>query len=247
MNRQSILSLAMIFSMQLLLGQNSVQNLDLDGDLEKWSDEYTGLEYSGLYEGKFYLPKFAPRIGGTHLYYKDSHWMTGAIKFRGLEYKDVDVQYDIYSDVLVMLNRAAFPTQSIMPTQSQIEHFTIDNARFKYFKENGSPPLGGGFYEVIQEGSRVSVIAKRIKLRDNKGTVVEFMDKAIYYKQHDKYFLKVGDQYHLFRNKKKFYSLFKEQKSELRKYIKANRLLIKPGSDTHIRSLAEFCNELVGK
>ena len=245
MNRPSLLSCLLIL-VHCLFGQSSSQNLDLDGDLETWSDEFTGQEYAGLFEGRFYLPKFAPRIGGTHLYFKDSHWLTGEVKFRGFEYKNIDLQYDIYGDVLVVLNRAAFPTQSIKPTQSQIEHFILDNSIFKNLTKN-PPPLGSGFYEIIQEGSYVSVMVKRMKLRDTKGTAVEFMDKAIYYKQDDKYFLKVGDQYHQFRNKQKFYSVFKEQKSELKKFIKTNRLVIKSGNDAHIKSLSEFCNELIGK
>jgi len=246
MKRLAIIGLTFI-SIHFSMCQNTLNGLDLDRELGKWHDETVGKEHSGLYEGVFYVTKFAPRIGGTHLYYKNSHWSKGNIKFRGQEYKDIDLQYDLYSDVLVVLNRASFPTQSIKLPQSQIENFVLGNSMFRYFQESNAPPLGVGFYEILYEGTKVSLFSKRIKLRDNKGTAVEFRSKAIYYKESDRYFLVVDGEYHLFRNKQKFYKLFKKHKSDLRKFIKSNHLRIKHGNDSDLKQLAQFCNVLESK
>jgi len=243
MKKATYLTLVLGLISYSLIAQNSTNDFDLDGDLAKWNDEIIGKEYLAIYEGEYYIPEFAPRVGGTHLYYKDSQWLRGAIMFRGQEYQDIDFQYDLYSDVLVVLNRAAFPTQPLRLPQAQIQYFEIDKSLFRYFNEAEAPSFGKGFYEVLYEG-KLSVIAKRKKLRDSKGTAVEFMRYAIYYKESDRYFLQMDGEYYPFKSKKNFYALFKPQKSEIKKFIKSNRLKIKPGNDVDIRRLAQFCNEL---
>lgn len=225
-----------------LIGQNAIRELDLDSALSKWYDRLVGDNYNGLYEGSTYVLKDPTSIRVsttssviTHPFFGTPRWVLGDIKFGGQVYKEVDMQYDVYNDVLIVLKK---PAQAMKISQPNVEYFEMGDARFVYLDEAQAPSLGAGFYEDIFISPQIAVVVKREKIRNADSRVKEYVND-------DKYYVRRDGEFHFFLAKKKIVSLFKENKAEIRKFIKANRLKIAPGSDADLRILAQFCDQFL--
>lgn len=236
-----VLLMLFISLSNLCAAQNTidVNNLSLDGDLSEWYDSQVGHENTSLFIGTLAYPEKAALVG--HPNHKSATWLTESIRYRGETFHNVSLIYDLDQDLLYIKNTIypTYSTQPILPIQNQVEWFEINGDLFKYIPK-AIGLLSPGFFQIIHEGSELSLIIKRskiVKIGGNKG--------ASEYQQLNRYFLEKNGNYLRFKSKNSLLKLFPENKKLIRKYIRQNNLkILKPGHDHHLKMVIQYCESL---
>ena len=117
-----------------------------------------------------------------------------------------------------------------------MQSFELNGEKFKRLKVP-SAPENPGFYQVLHEGNELHLYAKRIK--------EEIVRTTLDYRQRDKYFLMVNGIKYDIKNKASFLKVFPDRKSEIRKFVKRNGIIVKVGMDTELKMLTAYCEELL--
>ncbi len=222
--------------------QYQLGDLDLDGNIAAWYDLTNGIRNYELFEG-VYVP-IETRSPFSHQFFGENNWTVGSIVFAGKTFSNVQMLYDINQDFLIVrnLNPTDPSSQSLKINQDKIESFTLQNTFFRNIQTGKHSTLKSGIYEVIYEGEIAGVFVKRIK--DDK-VMDDGFERGIYYYEKNRYFLVRGDSYFPYRGKNTFFQAFREFKPQIKAFVKRNGLILKKGNDAHIKSLIEYCEELI--
>jgi len=198
-------------------------------------------QQSKLFNGAFY-EFYLPRITGS-AYFKDSQEFTkGSVVYDGFLYEDVPLLYDLHRDLVVsVFYEGNFKFNLI---SEKVTEFKIDNHHFVYLnKELDSAKSVGktGFYDRLYNG-KIKIYSKRTKLlqevNDSRYARQFFVSKNFYYVEKDKTlysFSKLGS----------FLSLFKNEKAEMRKYLKKNDINFKDNPEHAMVLLAGYYDNLL--
>lgn len=198
-------------------------------------------QQSKLFNGAFY-EFYLPRITGS-AYFKESQEFTkGSVVYDGFLYEDVPLLYDLYRDLVIsVFYEGNFKFNLI---SEKVAEFKIDNHHFVYLNKelDSSKSVGKtGFYDLLYNG-KIKIYSKRTKLlqevNDTKYARQFFVSKNFYYLEKDKTlysFSKLGS----------FLSLFKKEKSEMRKYLKKNEIRFKDNPERAMVLLADYYDTLL--
>jgi hypothetical protein len=164
-----------------------------------------------IYNGREYQ-LYRPLVK-EHPYFLSDDFIDSELIFEGNTYKRVATLYDLSNDKLIIQNPNTGVAIEIAANKT--EQFTIEQHKFVYLKNNLSPEMTEGFYEVIYEGN-MTLYAKRKKTyREHiRGTILdaEFVERSRYY-------LFVNQNYHRVVNKS---SVIKALESPGKKIPKAD-------------------------
>ncbi len=198
-------------------------------------DSIIGIENLGLINGYEYFPDFKGRT--THPNFESLNWEIGEIEYNGNYYPKVYLKYDIYKDVLVLgnpQNNGSF--QSITVQDDFVLRFNLVNSEFVNILDQKGKHLG--FYQVLYDGTQIDLLVKRRKIDK-----VNERYGSVEYEPADRFYLRTKNGLFEFRNKKTFYELYPQRKSEINQYIKEKDLKIKKNSLMHVADLTAYCNE----
>lgn len=206
------------------------------------SDRYTNAigDEKPIFNGKEYLNYDKYYLRG-HQFYKSDEEQEGEVYYEGYLFTKVPLLYDVVLDQMVVSE----PNGSLQ--------FKLENEKTAYFKVHGHTfirlaadtlgPLGmrTGFYDLLSAG-KAKVMAKRnkrfIEQPTPRGMEGEFLIE-------DKFFIRANDTYYPVSKKKSVLQVFPENKKELQKYIRSQRLKFKKESrETSIVKLAQYYNSL---
>ncbi len=190
---------------------------------------FNGKEY--LSSDKYYLKE--------HQFHKSDEEQEGEVYYEGYLFTKVPLLYDVVVDQIVVSE----PNGSLQ--------FKLANEKVAYFKVHGhtfirlaADTLGQsiirtGFYDLLLDG-KAKVIAKRVKRSTEQPTIRGMEGEFLI---EDKFFIRANNTYYPVSTKRSVLQVFPENKKELQKYIRSQRLKFKPESrEASIIKLAQYYN-----
>ncbi|MBD2757329.1 hypothetical protein [Spirosoma validum] len=169
-----------------------------------------------VYEGNQYI-NHDPRIK-IHPYYVVDSLQVGTVVYKGIQYRDVAMIYDIVRDELVVQPPGG--GYRLRLETDKISAFSLGPHRFARIVGDSVAGIRTGFYEIIYNG-KAKALAKRLK------TIHEDISGGTYkgdYLQKDRYIIQKDGAFYEVKSKRSVLNLFPDQAKELRKYARANRL-----------------------
>jgi len=190
-------------------------------------------ENSHLYNGREFINPFERKESNGHIYFKTDDWQDGYIYYAGQLYEQVSLRFDVFQNKVVVEHPRS---------HREIE---LDSKKISYFGLNGqkfvrltSPTEG--FYAEIYKGDVKVYIWYYKTLKENtegKTMVREFLAK-------EKVYIYKDQTYQLVSSKSAALSVFKDQKSELKKLIKEENLSFKENKEYTLGRMAQYYDQL---
>jgi hypothetical protein len=165
--------------------------------------------------------------------------LNGSVTVNGKTFKNVKLQYDIYNDELLTLTNK---NVIIQLNKEMVDEFTISIAnrdyRFSRFPgEKKSPPFG--YVNILCDG-KTSLWVKYLKTIELRAVDNKFDS----FSQSHKIYINKDNKPTQVRNKKQLLELFIDRKSELRNYIRENKIKISGRQPESFIPVVEFYNDL---
>jgi len=213
------------------------QSVNANKDLHKWFDASIGQENTGLLDG-FEVKDLYKSKNGDHKFYKSSLFQLGNITYKGQQYFDVEMKYDINEDELIV----RIPTQTLMQTiqliKEKVEIFSMNESKFIALKNVSNYDYG--FYQVLYDGEKMSLYKKNMKTSNKY-----YSGRAIFYNFSGKeeYFLYFKGEYHkISKSKKSIKKLLPEYNKEIDLFYKSQNQLLRRNYDLFVQKLVSTLN-----
>ncbi len=232
--------LCIIFLSTVTVGQNLIPANQTfaaaDGQL---FEQYSSLvnEGAAIYNGPEYKGG-DPTIAG-HPYFLNKNFQYGSVQYMGNNYDSLIIGYNVVQDNLILVYPRDDSFFAIVPRKDRINYFTLLGHDFVQIKD---PPKGlpeKGFYDVLYDG-QTKILARRRK------TTVAYQEGNYLsqYKSTDQYFIRKDGQYHTLRSRSSLYQLFKNEKRDLKKFIRERNIDFKSDPDRYFYVLGPYLDEL---
>lgn len=154
-----------------------------------------------------------------HPYFKSADYTLGRLLYDGIEYKDVNMRYDIYRGELLLLspdNRF----NVILPSD-RLSYAIIHGYRLEYIDPDGSSgDMPRGYYFILHDGDVDLLAYCSCRLNHE----VKGMEHIDYFEQSTRYYVRIDGKCHHVRGKRSILALFKSHKRELSQFIKSEKL-----------------------
>ncbi|MFC2136626.1 hypothetical protein ACFLTE_00475 [Bacteroidota bacterium] len=179
----------------------------------------------------------------NHPYYLDNDWHSGIVFHDTSQYQVPAIKFDIYKDRILFLNQInnnAFPVNLNNMT---VKKFIIDTSTFIYLSDFGKKNnsiFKPGYYEVLYKGNTSLYMRwEKYKRIDNSSRTYEYK-KNIYFA------LYKNGKYRKFKNEIKLRILLRDEKSQIKSYLKKNKLYHND-LRTNAQKLVKFYDSLTNK
>ncbi len=227
-----------VFSFSIIYAQE--QNNDIIKSLDKII-EFTEFVYGSddiLLNGQHYTLKNKDAKG--HPFFGDGSWSKETLIIKEKVFKDVELKYDVDVDRLILnakYNENTFI--KIELSSDVIDSFNIQRHHFINSRQFLSDPGELAYFEQIYNGNFFFLI-KHKKILNNAyydtPPFGRFSDmQSVYYIYED------GKMKRLI-SKRSFLEYFKENKKEIRKYMRKNKIRYKKASSEELRALMKYCD-----
>ncbi|WP_460933318.1 hypothetical protein [Spirosoma humi] len=178
--------------------------------------ERTLYEQAHIYEGNEYIAHdYRIKI---HPFYRIDSLQLGTVLYNGVQYKEVQMLYDIVRDELVVQPPGG--GYRLRVRNDYVAAFTLGTHQFSRIVGDSATGLPTGYYEVLSPG-KTKALSHRVK------TVHEDISSGSYraeYVPKDRFYVLKEGVYHEVKSKRSLLNLFPDQAKNLRKYIRANKL-----------------------
>lgn len=191
--------------------------------------------FSRLYSGKIELP-YSPRIHQGYPYYGGQNYVKGCILFNNTLYCDQDIRLDLYKQQPVIFSPA---NQAVVIPSKKVQKVNIYGKTFIWIVPDKDCGLKNeGFYISYLDGEKINLLCEeRVFIHDKKAVPLVF-ERSV------KYYLGVDGKYYHVKNKSDFLRLFPEDKKQINRYAKDNRLDFIDAKERSMITLAAFCDKL---
>ena len=236
------ISLGLIISNYALGQTNKTDSTYLLSAINKLNQQYlNSVDNNGhIYNGKEYLSHDKYYLKG-HQFFKFSEEEEGEVYYEDYLFTRVPLLYDAVLDQVIISE----PNGSLL--------FKLENQKVSYFRVHdhlfihlNTDSLSGssmrpGFYDLLANG-KTQVLAKRIKRMYEdatpRGMEGEFTIE-------DKFFVRKNNQYYPVSNKKTILKVFNDNRKELQKYSRNQRLKFKKEiREASLVKLVQYYNTL---
>lgn len=234
-------SLIIIISFQLLFfhfnlfaqEQSHDTGMDYEELVRSVKDQY-GLDQV-LANGVFYKNNYLNVAG--HQFFPDGKLSDGTLIYKGREYKNVAMKYDIYDQELILYLHHNNLAVWIVPPDDFITAFGLSDKYFSKYNIMGEPR----FYQVVFDTEKLKCLyywSKQINEVSHGGNTISFR-----FSEGEKdMFLNLDGPFEQFRNNRSFIEIFPtEAKDMVRQYIKMNHIKITKSIDEEVYELFNYC------
>jgi hypothetical protein len=200
-------------------------------------DRLYGLDQN-LVNGIRYKPEYPGSEG--HPFLDDKQIHTGNIRINNLLYQKVRLGYNIFNQSVILeyLNFAGALEQIILHNES-IEEFELG---LKKFEKLTYDMTGTAFFQVIEARDLRCLYLWNKSLGRSTTSVSGFY---IYSEPKRKFYLWKDGQLHNFNAKKSFVKLFENKhQKQIKQYFKQRHIRLRSISDSQMKELLKYCNEL---
>jgi hypothetical protein len=172
-----------------------------------------------LYNGKVWRNLYNNIKGDQFLF--SGEYLNGSLTINGKSYKNLSINYDIYNDeIITPTNHSSI----LQMNKEMVDSFTlVFGAKTYSFKNITEDSLGGikGYVNVLYTGESALYIKYKKEIQ-----VLAVDDKYdLFYRTYKIYFLKHGIVYQI-NNKKDLFKLMVEHKTQIKDFIKKNKLKV---------------------
>jgi hypothetical protein len=189
-----------------------------------------------LFNGSEYLDYNQPKRG--HQFFKTREWEDGTITYDGIVYPKLPMLYDLVKDLVVIGHFDETGTSlNIRLNKERVQRFTLQGHTFVRIvgDSSNSTSVAAGFYDLLYDG-QVKVLAKRQKKYQQS---VEDRHVILVFSSKDRYYIRVGDQYHLVKSKGSALKVFQEHRKELVRYLRQHKHNFSDDRELALVALAE--------
>lgn len=178
---------------------------------------------------------------GGHPYFLDYYTNQGKVIYRGKQYSNLFLRYDIYHQQVLLIYYFDNAEYKLYLQNEFINEFNIGNKKFiqETFDANEDPR----FYQVIGENSSLKILYYWEKflsdLRSNDS------DKRMFSSEQKKTFLLLNTNLISYKGNNSFTRQFSSRrKTAIKKYFRVNKMNVKKAKDSEMELLIEFINTL---
>lgn len=212
-------------------------------------DSIVGKENLGINNGIRYI-NFYRTVDKSHSYYFTEQFSLGNLFYDNQSYNDIEIKYDVNSDVLVLKPMDEYSYLGIVLSTEKVASFVINTKKFVNINYGNSLPaesMNGYFQEIFIENSFTFYIKHkktRKKIIDTKSlsdgekvTYDEFTDK-------NTYFIKYNSTFYNINSKKEVITIFPDKKKEIKEYYSKNSELESSNKEQFLENLMKYINSL---
>ncbi|WP_276497569.1 hypothetical protein [Pontibacter litorisediminis] len=193
--------------------------------VEHQSHLYTGAEY-------YFLSK--PYMEG-HQYFKSKTYTAGAVQYEGVWHEEVPLLYDVIIDEVITMHRTSgYALKLVKP---KVKSFVLNGETFLNMRIDSTlgSPAQPSFYGLLYDGN-IKVFARRHKEAQERVSPDGFEGE---YRNADRYYLYKDGVYHQVRKKRSVLKVLQDEKKQLRKFIRENRLKFRKQQEESIVKVAQ--------
>lgn len=190
-----------------------------------------------LYNGIIYASVYPKNVKGDQ-YFSSINYVRGEATIRGIKYKNLDLNYDIYKQELLL--KYLNPNNSyniIMISKAWLEGFSIGNVNFEFYS---TPEIPRRIYQVLGVYSiRLLYYNKKVLQLNNAAGSTSF-----YFLPVKELFVLMDNSILKFHNNRSFIHLFAPEKQPIiKKYLRKNRIKVSRATDNVMEELINFCSK----
>jgi hypothetical protein len=230
-----IVFLAMDFSVLICYSQTPL----VYDQKEAWFDKTIGRENTELINGPEYFIPF--QGASTHPFFGSRELTSEQVLFDGQLYTNVPLLYDIYSDILVLRFRDKNGLFAMIQLdEKKVEGFTLYSHRFRKIDhpKYSESAKGNGYYDILYEGKKIMLVAKRTKARSAGTAKAE-------YEVDEKYYLIRQNQWSHVSGTGSFYEFIKDKKKQVLSFVKIKKIKVRKKDEKDLITLTSFCDSLI--
>jgi hypothetical protein len=155
-------------------------------------------------------------------------------------YRNVELLYDTYGDVLVHKFVTANTVQFIKLDNNRVQDFSLHQHHFKKFEEGVRAGIGS-YFDVLFEKNDFAVVVKRRKLERLEGDRSDYVEDDVHF------ILDKGVWIRITGNGSFNRTLSKDQRKELAAFISSNQINVRKRKDEDLKKVGAFCYSLKEK
>ena len=192
---------------------------------------------SFIYQGRQYA-EFDHRING-HAYFIIKEWQEGNINYKGQHYQQVPMLYDVVNDEVLVKHYGGHIKVKLY--KEKIDEFSLSGHHFIKLAatDTKGEKMPGGFYDQLYKGE-LQVLVKRKKIiseyHHEMKVKRDFVEKDLYFIQKD-------GVYYPVKKKGSVLEVLKNQKKEIRQFLKQNKIVFKLNPEFAIVKMVEFYDQ----
>lgn len=203
-----------------------------------WFDNTVGVESLAFENGSAHL-NFDKTIDSQNRYYVSEYFQKGSMNYNDQDYFDLLLNYDIYSDELVLKPYGESNTTKINVVRDNVSYFKIGNEKFVHLKAINSTAFKKGYYEEVPAGNNTTLFIKyykeKKKINNAQVDLIEFVPKYDFIIQKD-------NKFYLANDKKQIVELFPASKKKINDFYTTYRSLKKDDPPLFMKNLLKYIN-----
>jgi hypothetical protein len=205
-------------------------------DIYEYAMEKYGTD-DELINGLIYLPQ-NPNAKGNQFFVSDDY-LKGKIYKQGVLFDDQLLKYDIENDELVLHGKVNKSYIDILLHKSHIDSFLIADRFFINSTHLFSIDTLNKFFELIYRNNSSFLIEYYKEFRTDYN---EKTPHGRYTSAKKRYFIFENNELFEVTRKSKFLRFFRQDKRDIRKFMKKNKIRYKKAQQTELKRLMEYCN-----
>jgi len=190
-----------------------------------------------LVNGILYYDKYKNVL--NHPFYSGEELLPGSVVISGVSYEDVQINYDIYSQYLVL----EYPVVSGSSYEIIIspEHTDAFNFDGNYFEKLSLDDRGPLFYQLIRVNGLICYIHW-----EKKKVTKSYQFTDYFTEPNQRYYLDYYGELSPFSNRKNFVSLISGvPKKEIKRYFRKNVIQLSDGNPEQLEDLLQFISSSI--
>ena len=222
-----VMFMAMLCSIQTVFSQNYKDSLDLVYHLDPI-----------LYNGKQYTYFVSSNMMGNQ-YFMNRDFSKGNVQINGVIYPDLDLNYDIFNQKLLLkFIKPNGITSIVSISKARLEKFELNGENFEVLNPDNKQEQ---IYQVIGKDS-IQVLyywEKRLNLDDSSGIPTYKFSKS-----EKETYVHINNQIKKYRNNRSFVSSFEPGKQgNIKRYLQESNINVKKATNKQMIELITFCNK----
>lgn len=190
-----------------------------------------------IYEGREYA-SLNYQVKG-HAFFESNNWQEGSLMYKGQFYPKVSMLYDLAAEEVVVKNSGVLFRVKLY--KDKVDHFSLLNHHFVNIgpAEAQGTPLVPGFYDRLYNGNVKLFVKRKKTVKEsivNMAQLREFVQKNLY-------FIEKGGEFYPVKSKGAVLKVLKDQKKEIRRHLKKNKIWFKKNPEEAILTMVEFYDQ----
>jgi len=190
---------------------------------------------SRLYNGNDYVIYFPKNE--EHPYYKNDDWGTGSVAYWGELYENIPLLFDLAVDQIITEHDRGNPIQLLA---EKVQGFVIWDHTFVRLYPDDKNKISAGFYDQLYNGkSKVyAKYSKNYREELESTRVIPQFDESV------RYYLVKDGVFTVVKSKASVLKVLSDHKSEVKNFIRKNRLAFKGNRDEALVRVTQFYDTL---